>query len=322
MLAAGAAPPQGAVRPPAAASAAAAPSPAAVLPEPPPAPRDGSIVHVQIETVIVDRGGTRSGGTDEADLVPGAEGVLTKEITLTGRDRRRTRETIVLEARLIPEAGPPAGLACALRVRTRTLRRAAEARPAAARDTPVDSREIQVALGAEEERVVEAYSSSMTGGRVALRLGCAQARSDDDGIPDLVTLDLQVEKSAPEEVTELLRSQRLVAAIGREASTVIVANQGLPDEPEGGKRYRRERLEAVLTPLVLVAGKLQVDVRLAGDITTVSSNGAQALVPFEHIETCVLAAGERRAFDIVVDAGAADAGWTRLTLTVEVIARF
>ena len=301
---------------------AAVPIAATTAPAPPAAPRDGSIVHVQVETVIVDRGGTQTIDTEEADLVPGAAGVLTKEITLTGRDRRRTREAIVIEARLTPEAVPPEGKVCALRLQAETRRQGSGAQSAAARGAALDQRETVIALADGEERLIEVYASSMTGGRVALKLSCTPARAANDGMPDLVTLDLEVEKRADDEATELRRSQRLVAALGREVSTVVVANQGLPDEPDGGKRYRRERLEAVLSPVVLVAGRLQLEVRITGDITTVSSNGAQTLVPFERVESCLLGAGERRVFDVVVAAGAADAGWTRLTFLVEVIARF
>jgi hypothetical protein len=298
------------------------PSAAAATPAPPDRARDGSIVHVLIETVVVDRGGTRTVGTDEADLLPGAAGVLRKEITLTGRDRRRTPEAVVLEARLTPEAAPAGGGPCALRLEAETRRQATGPRPAAGRDAVLDHREMLVALGDGEERIVEAYASSMTGGRIALRLRCGQARADDDGIPDLVTLDLDVEKRADDEPTELLRSQRLVAAIGREVSTVIVANQGLPDAADGGRRYRRERLEATLSPVALADGRIQVDVRFSGDITTMRADGSQSLVPFEHSESCLLRSGERRAFNIVVASGAADSGWTRITLAVEVIARF
>ena len=295
---------------------------AATAPAPAATHRDGSIVRVQVETVIVDRGGTQTSDAEEADLVPGAAGVLTREITLTGRDSRRTREPIVIEARLTPEAVPPEGKVCALRLQAETRRRGSGPQPAAARGATLDQRETVIALADGEERLIEVYASSMTGGRVALKLSCAPALTATDGMPDLVTLDLQIEKRADDEATELRRSQRLVAALGHEVSTVVVANQGLPDEPGGGQRYRRERLEAVLSPVVLVAGRLQLEVRITGDITTVSSNGAQSLVPFERVDTFLLGAGERRAFDIVVAAGATDAGWTRLTLTVEVIARF
>jgi len=181
---------------------------------------------------------------------------------------------------------------------------------------------VLVALGAGEERIVEAYASSMTGGRIALRLRCEPARAEDDGVPDLVTLDLEVEKRAEDEPTELLRSQRLVAAIGHEASTVIVANQGLPDAPDGGRRYRRERVEALLSPLVVASGNLQIAMQVRGDITTVSADGTQALVPFDHSESYLVRSGERRSFEIVVPSGSPDAGWTRLTLAVELTARF
>ena len=42
----------------------------AAAPARPPEP-DGSAVRVHVETIVIDRGGTRSLGADEADLVPG-----------------------------------------------------------------------------------------------------------------------------------------------------------------------------------------------------------------------------------------------------------
>lgn len=291
-------------------------------------------MRVHVETIVVDRAGTRSLGADEADLVPGAVGVLRKEITLTGRDAKRTQEPIVVEVRLLPDAAVPEGKSCALGT-TLTTRRAGDgkaAKPAdaggkgsagrAAKSDHLDERETTLVLGAEDVRMVEAYASPVTGGRVAFRFRCAPAVADAGGIPDFVTLDLYVEKSADGEATEMLRSQRLVAAMGREASTVITANATLADGADGAKRYRRERLEAVLTPLVIAAGRLQLSVELRGDLATVAADGTPAIAPFDRTESYLVAPNERRSFSIEVPATGPDQGWTKVTLRVDVVARF
>ncbi|HKQ97716.1 MAG TPA: hypothetical protein VJV75_07570, partial [Candidatus Polarisedimenticolia bacterium] len=280
---------------------------------------------------VVDRGGTRTLGGDEADLVPGVVGVLRKEITLVGRDERRTKEPIVVEVRLMPDAAVPDGKTCALATRL-TTRRAAGAKsqektgapkkPAAAKDDHLDLRETSLALGDAETRMIEAYASPVTGGRVAFRFECAPARPAHDAIPEFVTIDLQVEKSGEGESSEMLRNQRLVAALGREASTVVSANTTLPDGADGSKRYRRDRLEAILTPLVVTAGRLQLSVQVRGDATTMSSESAPSIAEFDRTESFLLAAGERRTFMIDVAAAGRDDGWTKITLRVDVVARF
>src|SRR5262245_2617404 len=208
-------------------------APATAAPTAPPAGEpgqpesDAAIVHVRVQTVVIDRGGTTTKGEDEADLAPGATGVLSKEVTLVGRDRRRRKEPVIVEARLTPTARPPAGAACELRVALKTRPKGATATAAA-----LDTREALVPLADGEERLVEAYASTATGGKIALRMRCSPARAATREIPELVTLDLSVERTADGEPPELLRGQRLVAALGREVSTVVVANRTLPDGPE------------------------------------------------------------------------------------------
>src|SRR5580765_8442675 len=67
-------------------------------------PSDGAGVHVTIETFAIDRKGTWSAGSDEADLFPGTPGVLEKSVTLVGRDKKRTQDKVTIKARLTPEA--------------------------------------------------------------------------------------------------------------------------------------------------------------------------------------------------------------------------
>ena len=296
---------------------------------------DGAAVRVRVETIVVDRGGTRSLGFDEADLVPGAVGVLHKEITLVGRDQRRTREPIAVEVRLLPDQAVPEGKACSLGAQfvTRSTDSGKPSLPAAgdakkragasaAAPDPLDRREATLALDDAETRMIEAYASALTGGRVAFRFACAPARAPGDGIPDFVTIDLQIEKSAEGEAGEMLRNQRLVAALGREASTVVSANATLPDAADGAGRYRRERLEAILTPLVVAAGRLQLAVQVRGDFSTVAAEGPPSIAAFDRTENFLLPPGERRTFTIEVAAAGKDEGWTKVTLRVDVVARF
>ena len=118
---------------------------------------DGVAVHVIIETIGVDGRGTRTVATDEADLVPGALGVLEKSVPLAGRDDLRRKETVRIRARITPAPVTPDGAACALRFdieATRTLdnsqRRAKAPKP--------DSTAASLTLREGEERLLEAYA--------------------------------------------------------------------------------------------------------------------------------------------------------------------
>jgi hypothetical protein len=315
-----------------------APAPATAPPpaqEPPP---DGVAVHVALETFGIDRKGTWSAGADEADLMPRTAGVLEKVVTLVAKDSRRTSETVRVRTRVVPDASPPDGAACALHVEFDTRRETTGAgssqgkgRPEGARagaaaaggaERQVDHREASVTLAEGEERLLEAYASSLTSGRVAVKVRCQPSSPESGTIPDLVTIDLTVEKSAEGEPPEVLRSQRLLAAMGREAGAVVTANATLADDADGGRRYRRERIETSVTPMLIVAGRMQVAVHVGGEIATVSASGAEHRYPIDRSETFIVSSGEPRSFDIQVSSGGADEGWTHLTLSFGVTARF
>jgi hypothetical protein len=309
------------------------------------APRaDGVAVHVAIETFGIDRKGTWSAGADEADLLPSAPGVLEKTLTLSGRDARRTAETVMVRARFTSDPAPPDGAACSLAAEFETRRESAAAGAAGktggkdagkhagkgsgagtgtiAASGVIDTRTATVTLAAGEERLLEVYSSPLIEGRVAMRVSCAPSRAEARSIPDLVTIDLSVEKDAEGEPAEVLRNQRLVAALGREASAVVTANATLPDDADGGKRYRRERIEATLTPALIVSGKLQLEIQFAGEIATVSASGRSVSHPIDRKETFIVGPNETRSFVIDVASGGPDEGWAKLKLTVDVTARF
>jgi hypothetical protein len=139
---------------------------------------DGAAVRVLVDTVVIDRRGTWSAGSDQADLIPGAPGVLKKSIELQAKDARRTKEAIELEARLVPQVQEPGGPACLLTVSVET--RAASAAPASVhgRGRSLGSVSSSLALKAGEERLVDAYISPKTGGKVALRVRCDTARHE------------------------------------------------------------------------------------------------------------------------------------------------
>ncbi|HET8948702.1 MAG TPA: hypothetical protein VFQ07_17110, partial [Candidatus Polarisedimenticolia bacterium] len=120
---------------------------------------DGAAVRVLVDTVVIDRRGTWSAGSDEADLIPGAPGVLKKSIELQAKDARRTREAIAIEARLVPQVPEPGGPACLLALSVET--RAASAAPASdhGRGRSLGSVASSLALRAGEERLVDAYIS-------------------------------------------------------------------------------------------------------------------------------------------------------------------
>ena len=282
-----------------------------------PPPADRAAVHVSVETFAIDRKGTWSAGSDEADLFPGTAGVLQKSVTLTGKDRNRTQDQVTITARLTPDAGAPQEAACVLHAVFETRRGAG--RPDAA---PIDRRDAGVTIAPGEERLIDVYASPLNDGRVAMRVRCAPSRPEAKSVPDMVTLDVSVEKDAEGEPPEILRSQRLVATLGREAGTVVTANATLPDAEDGSKRYRREEIEAVLTPLIIVAGKLQIDVRVTGEIATVGTGGTRVRYPIDHSETFVVAPSEPRSFKVEITARDPDEGWKQVTLTVGVIARF
>lgn len=288
----------------------------------PPSPdgADGAAVRVVVETVVIDRRGTWSAGSDQADLIPGAAGVLKKSIDLTAKDARRTRESIEIEARLALPVQPPAGgAACALELAVET-RPASTAAASRSRGRPVGSITASLSLAPGEERLVDAYVSAKTGGKVALRVRCDTARHEGDA-GDLVGIDLEVERRVEGESASVIGDQRLTALLGREVAVTVGDHATLlPAEGEEA-RFRRERLDLTLSPVVVVAGKLQIEVAVKGEVATVASEGAPIAHPFEKSEVFLVIPLEARTLEIVVPGSAAE-GWTDLHYLIQVRTRF
>jgi hypothetical protein len=287
----------------------------------PPTPdgSDGAAIRVLVETVVIDRRGTWIAGSDQADLIPGAAGLLKKSIELMAKDARRTKEAIEIEARLVPQRTEPGGPACTLALAIET--HAAPAAPAAARARSIGSVTATLALAAGEERFVDAYASAKTGGKVALRVRCDTARHDADGASDMVGIDLEVERRVEGEAPSVIGDQRLAAVLGREVAVTMSDHTTLPPAGEEGTRFRRERLDLVLSPVVVVAGKLQIEVRVQGEVATVASEGAPVEHPIDKTETFLVLPLEARTLEIIVPGGVAE-GWSDLHYLVQVRTRF
>ena len=281
---------------------------------------DGAAVRVLVDTVVIDRRGTWSAGSDQADLIPGAPGVLKKSIELQAKDARKTREAIEIEARLVPQVQEPGGPACLLALSVET--RAASAAPASdhGRGRSLGSVSSSLALKAGEERLVDAYISPKTGGKVALRVRCDTARHEGDDQVDLISIDLEVERRVEGESASILGDQLLVAMLGREVAVTVSDHTTLPADGDEA-RFRRERLDLAIAPVVVVAGKLQLEVRVNGDVSTVGGGAAAVPHPIDRSETFLLLPLEARTFEIVVPGGVRE-GWSDLHYLVQVRTRF
>ena len=300
----------------------------------PPAPdgADGAAVRVLIETMVIDRRGTWNAGSDQADLIPGTAGVLKKTITLEAKDGRRTKEPIAIEARLTPGVPQAGGPACTLSVDIETRAASAahgEKSAAGTAATKASGRQVGrvssvLMLAAGEERLVDAYVSPKSGNKVALRLRCGEARHEDDADHEMVAIDLEVERRVEGESASIIGDQRLLALLGREVSATVSDHTTLDEkktDDEEGARFRRERLDLTLSPVVAVAGKLQIEVRVEGEVATVGASGKATAHPIERTETFLVAPLEARSLEIVLP-GSAQEGWTDLHYLIQVRARF
>ena len=303
----------------------------ATSPAPPASPANGTKtdanadfagVHLVIDTLAVDGKGTRLVDTDEADLVPGSAGVLEKQVPLVGRGTSRRKETVRLKARVTP-LPPPPGAACSVRLDLEARPETASTAGRGGSASPeTDSATLTLRPG--EERLVEAYASTVTEARVALKVRCqpAVAQTSEEDAKRLVTLNVTIERSAEGEPTELLRQQVLKAAMAHRASTVASSHHALPDGTDGDKRYRSEELEVTLSPILVVAGRLQIDVAVGGMVATRNASGESVRHPVEASETFVVAPSEPRMLEFEVPSGGPEEGWGRVRFRVQVSCRF
>ncbi len=276
-------------------------------------------VRITIETVAVDRRGTLSLGTEVADVFSGSTGLLKKSATLISRTGSETREMVELTARLSPTLS--AAGECALRIETETRSVLAGAK-AGSRPRPPDRVRAAIVLKPYEEKLVEAYSSTVTQGKLAFRVRCGAPTAGSEPEARFVDFGLTVSRGEGDKEPEPMKSNRLRAAIGREAVNHFSFNVTLEPDAAGARRYRKEEVEVSLTPILISGGRLQIEIALRGELATVSADASPAAHPFAHMDTMVLSPGEPNSFDIDVRSSGAEEGWSRVRYRLGVTAAF
>ncbi len=297
---------------------------------PPPAQTAGvadastAAVRVTVETIAVDRRGTWSLGTDVADLLSGGSGVLKKSATLISRgESSETREMVEMTVHLRAIVKPGGG--CSLDLGTETRCVVAGARTGGKPRQP-DRTRATIVLKPEQERLVEAYTSTATQGRLALKVRCDAPPPASGAVSesDLQFVDfiLSVARADGEKDPRPMKSDQLHAIVGREASTLFSFNVPLEPDASGAKRYRREKLEVALTPLLVSGGRVQIALQVLGEMATVGADGPPATHPIEHADTLVIAPGEKREIDIDIRSSGAAEGWERVRYRLALVGSF
>jgi hypothetical protein len=284
----------------------------------------GGAVRVTVETIAVDRRGTWSLGTDLADLFSGGTGVLKKSATLLSRGGELgAREMVEMTTRLTPILNPGGG--CSLRIETETRGVVAGA-PAAAKPRQPDRTRATIVLRPEQERLVEAYESAATQGRLALKVRC-EAPPDAPGAmseSDLrfVDFELSVARAEGDKDPQPMKSSLLRAVLGHEASSLFSFNFPLDPGADGEKRYRREKLEVTLAPTLMSGGRVQIVVGVHGELATIGADAAPITHPIDHEDSVVIEPGEKREVEIDVHSSGADEGWGRVRYRLSVVGHF
>jgi hypothetical protein len=288
-------------------------------------PRLKGAARVVVETLAVDRRGTWTVGSDEAEIFPGHEAVLEKSATLIGRQEPERREMVQVTARFTPVI--KADGVCALKVESEAR---AVASGAGKVRPPAERRAAAVEIAPDKEKYVEAYSSSITGARLGFKVRCALAGgsgSSPASVPDganvsFADFDLDIARGQDGGTVEPLKNNRLRAILGRKADNLFAFNVPLPESPQGDKRYRREQVEIGIHPEVISAGRIQVRIVMTGQIATVSGDGTTIPHSFEKEDTAVLAPGGSLPLEVEVTSGGAGEGWSWVLYRLLVTARF
>lgn len=299
---------------------------AAAPPSPGPAPGVSSkgAVRVSVETIAIDRRGTWSLGTDVADLFSGRSGVLEKSATLISRGAEPgVREMVQMTTHLTPTLTPDGG--CSLRIETET-KSVVSGGPAGAKSPRPDRTRVTIALAPKQERLVTAYSSMVTQGRLSLRLHCEPPPAALAGPSEVdlrfVDFVLSVARAEGDKDPEPMKTDMLRATVGHEASDLFSFNVTLDPDASGSKRYRREKLELTLTPTLMSGGRVQIAIGVKGELATVSADDAPVIHPIEHQDSVVLTSGEKSEIEIEVRSSGPEEGWARVHYRLAVVATF
>lgn len=277
-------------------------------------------VRVLIETIVVDGLGTNSVAEDEADLFPGQSGVLKKSITLKGREGSDyPEEQVDLTTRVsLADGGQPS---CPLMLAI--VATGAPLGGPAPQPSDAERKALSLTLEAGDTQMIPAYISPWTRARITLRISCGEARpAAVPAAPSSMAFDIALERGEDDALPQLLRSDRLSTTLGGEAGSLFSSNRPLPDSADGERRYRRERLDVRVAPRIMSGGRLQVEVRLRGEVATISASGTDGRHPIDVEETLVLAAGESGDIGVTITASPEEAGWSRVHYLLRVTGRF
>jgi len=284
-------------------------------------PRSGrGAVRVLIETIVVDGLGTNSVAEDEADLFPGQSGVLKKSIALKGREGSDYREEQVeLTTRVsLDDVGQPH---CPLMLAIVATGAPLGGPP----PTPADAerKALSLTLEAGETQMTPAYVSPWTGARISLRITCGESQPTAvPAGPSSMAFDIALERGEDDALPRLLRSDRLSTTLGGEAGSLFSSNRPLPDNEEGERRYRRDRLDVRVAPRILSGGRLQIEVTLRGEVATISASGTDGRHPIDVEEIMVLATGETGDIGVTITASPEEEGWSQVHYLLRVTGRF
>ena len=275
--------------------------------------------HVTIETLVIDSRGTLSLGTDTADIFPGDTGVLEKRVTLQGRRGNSAQlESVDLLVKISPLAEDTPLCHLRIEAEARKARTGSGTRPA--------SGDIRVALLPFDDTnrlFFEAFSSDLTGGRIALRVGCGSPPVTSILEARFIEFTVSIERA--DEATgvwEPLKTNLLRAIVGREASSFFSFNLPLDEDEEDGKRYRQERFNVRLSPAVQSGEHVQIDLSLEGGVSTVSARAPTVTHPISRRETLILKSGEPHTVEIEIPSSGPEEGWARVEYRLQVSSRF
>jgi hypothetical protein len=277
-------------------------------------------VRVLIDTIVVDGLGTNSVAKDEADLFPEQSGVLKKSIVLKGREGSDyPEEQVELTTRVSLGDGDQPYCPLMLAIVATGAPRGGPA------PTPSDAerKALSLMLEAGETQMTPAYVSPWTGARITLRITCGESQpAADPGALSSMAFDIALERGEDDALPQLLRSDRLSTTLGGEAGSLFSSNRPLPDNDQGERRYRRDRLDVRVAPRILSGGRLQVEVRLRGEVATISASGTDERHPIDVEEILVLATGETGDIGVTITASPEEEGWSRVHYLLRVTGRF
>src|SRR5436309_4017219 len=283
------------------------------------APASPFPIDLVVESLQVGPRGTETIGSDEARVLPGRGASLDREFTLSGRTSRggQATEKVRIQAEIRVNRVEPARLALSVRWRVSVL---AATGGISIPNAPVIQSAVRE-LTAGSSQILEVYESPALRVKIALNVRWSPAEEGDAEGQGRIPVPLVARLyDVGDAGAVLINENRPSAPVGGTAAATFSRNVSLPAGKEGGKRFRQERVEVLLSPRFLVGQELSLSIELTGDIVTREAEGSVSH-PLAHQGNYLLAPGVPATFDLEAVAGEGGVeGWTRLRLRLEVAA--